>query len=79
MKEFDFLFGLMFAERFLKHIDNLSKTIQATAMPVVEACGLSKLCIQVLKKMRTEDCFDQFWKLTKSTQCLLNVKNPALS
>ena len=37
-----------------------------------------KLCIQVFKKMRTEDCFDQFWELTNSTQCLLNVKDPAV-
>ena len=78
MKELDFLFGLVFSERILKHTDNLSKTIQATTMPAVEACGLSKLCIQVFKKMRTEGCFDQFWELTKSTQCLLNVKDPAL-
>ena len=68
----------MLAGHILKHIDNLSKTIQATAIPAVEACGLSKLWIQVFKKMRTEDCFDQFWELTKSTHCLLNVKNPAL-
>ena len=78
MKEFDFLFGLMLAERILKHTDNLSKTIQATTMPAVEARGLSKLCIQLFKKIRTEDCFDQFWELTKSTQCLLHVKDSAL-
>ena len=78
MKEYDFLFSLMLAERILKHTDNLSKTIQATTMSAVEACGLSKLCIQVFKKMRTEDCIDQFWELTKSTQCLLSVKDPVL-
>ena len=47
-------------------------------MPAVEARGLSKLCIQVFKKIRTEECFDQFWELTKSSQCLLNIKDPAL-
>ena len=47
-------------------------------MPAVEVSGLSKLCTQVFNKMRTEDCFDQFWELTKSTQYLLNVKDPAL-
>ena len=72
-KEFDFLFGLMLAERIL---DNLSKTIQATIMPAVEARRLSKLCIEVFKKIRTEGCFDQFWELTKLTQRLLNVKDP---
>ena len=34
--------------------------IQATVMPAVEAHGLSKLCIQVLKKMKTEDFFSNF-------------------
>ena len=48
MKEFDFLLGLMLAEHILKHTDNLSKTIHTTAMPAVEARGLSKLCIQVV-------------------------------
>ena len=78
MKEFDFLFSLMLAERILKHTDNLSKTIQATVMPAVEARRLSKLCTEVFKKIRTENCFDQFWELTKLTQHLLNVKDPAL-
>ena len=78
MKEFDFLFGLMLAEHILKHTDNLSKIIQATALPAVEARGLSTLCIEVFKKIRTEDYFDQFWELAKSTQHLLNVKDPAL-
>ena len=37
MKTFDFLFGLMLAERILKHTDNLSRTLQATSMSAVEA------------------------------------------
>ena len=47
-------------------------------MPAVEACGLLKLCIQVFNKIRMKDCFNQFWELAKSTQFLLNVKDPAL-
>ena len=61
MKEFDFLFCLMLSERILKHTDNLSKTIQATSMPAVEGRRLSHLCIEVLKKLRTDESFDQFW------------------
>ena len=60
MNKFDFLFGLMVAKHILKHTNNFSKTIQAFTMPAVEARGLSKLCIQVFKKMRIQDCFDQF-------------------
>ena len=42
MKTFGFLFGLMLAERILKHTDNLSKTIQASSISAVEACSLSQ-------------------------------------
>jgi len=50
MKDFDFLFGLLLSVRILKHTDNLSKTLQATVMSAVEAYGVAKLCIDVLRK-----------------------------
>lgn len=37
MKELDFLFSLILGEKLLKHSDNLSRTIQATSTPAVEA------------------------------------------
>ena len=42
MNSFKFLFGLMLAERILKHTDNLSRTIQASSMPAVKARSLSR-------------------------------------
>ncbi len=51
MKEFRFLFCLILAERLLKHSDNLSKSMQATYMPAVEAKQLSELCIKVLQSL----------------------------
>ena len=48
MKKFDFVFCLMLVERLLKHCDNFSKTMQSTAIPAVEACRLSELCVSVL-------------------------------
>ena len=51
MNKFDFLFCLMLAECLLKHCDNLSKTMQSTAIPAVEARRLSELCVAVLQKM----------------------------
>ena len=66
MKEFDFLLGLMLAEHILKHTDNLSKTIHTTAMPAVEARGLSKLCIQVIsgEKLSFNDIHQHFKSLS---------------
>ena len=51
MKNFDFMFGLLLGERIPKHTDNLSKTLQATAMSAVEAYSVAKLCIDVFKKI----------------------------
>ena len=45
----------MLSERILKYTDNLSKTIQATSIPAVEGRRLSHLCIEVLKKLRTDE------------------------
>ena len=41
MKIFDFLFGLILAERILKHTDNLSNTMQTSSMSAVEARSVS--------------------------------------
>lgn len=78
MNSFKFLFGLMLAERILKHTDNLSRTIQASSMPAVEARSLSRLCIAVFEKIRTDDCFDQFWALVELTCESLGVSEPIL-
>lgn len=78
MNSFKFLFGLMLAERILKHTDNLSRTIQASPMPAVEARSLSQLCIAVFEKIRTEECFDQFWAFVELTHESLGVSEPIL-
>lgn len=78
MMEFSFLFSLMLAERLLKHCDNLSKTMQSTSMPAVEARRLSKLCVAVLEKIRGDSDFDLFWCLVLSTQKQLDVEEPVL-
>ncbi len=78
MRSFDFLFGLMLAERVLKHTDNLSKTLQRSSMPAVEAHSLSHLCVAVFTKMRTDLCFDQFWSVVEQTRQTFDVSEPTL-
>ena len=68
MKEFESLFCLMLSERILQHTDSLSKTIQVTSMPAVEGRGLSHFCTEVLKKLRTDESFDQFWAYVEQVQ-----------
>ena len=58
MKEFDFLFGLMFEERIIQHTDRLNKTLQATPMTAVQAYDLALLCNKyVLLQIRKSECF----------------------
>jgi len=47
-------------------------------MSAVEAYGVAKLCIDVFKKIRTDEDYDLFWELANITQKSLNVKDPAL-
>ena len=47
-------------------------------MSAVEAYSVAKLCIDVFNKIRTDDDFDLFWELAKTTQNSLEVKDPAL-
>ena len=76
MKEF--FYCLMLAERLLKHCDNLSKTIQATSIPAVEAHHLSELCIEVFQRMRNDSDFDLFWQLALQTREQLHINEPVL-
>jgi len=73
--EFDFLFGLMLVERVLKHTDNLSKTLQSTAMTAADSYHLALLCNKVLSQIRTEECFKLFWGLVKKPRSLLVSMN----
>jgi len=78
MKTFDFLFGLILAERILKHTNNLSKTLQTSSLSAVEACSILKLCVTVFEKIRTNLCFDQFWAIVEITRQSLDISEPSL-
>ena len=47
-------------------------------MMAIEAHHFSGLCIEVLQHMRTDQDLKSFWKLSLSTQTLLNVNDPVL-
>lgn len=79
MKEFMFFFCVMLAEQLLKDCDNLSKTIQSSSMPAVEACHPSELCVEVLQNMRSDSTFDLFWNLCLQTQEQLQVNELVLA
>ena len=78
MKEFDFLFGLMLAEKILKHTDNLSKTLQSTSMTAADSYHVATLCNEVLSQIRTEECFTLFWGLVKKNQESIGINEPIM-
>ena len=63
MLSFKFLFGLLLAEKILRHTDKLSTTLQQPEMSAVEAHRTAMLSVQTQKKMRNEAHFDLFWEL----------------
>ena len=60
MNRFDFLFGLVLAERLLQHTDNLSKTLQAPSLTASEAQQIAELTCKTLSRIRTTEAFDLF-------------------
>ena len=66
----------MLGERILKHTDNLSKTLQGYSH--VSSRGVAKLCIDVFKKIQTDDNIDLLWEFAKTIQNSLEVKDPIL-
>ena len=61
MNRFDFLFGLVLAERLLQHTDNLSKTLQAPSLTASEAQQIAELTCKTLSRIRNTEAFDLFW------------------
>ena len=78
MRTFDFIFGLILAERILKHTDKLSKTLQTSSMSAVEAGSIAKSCVSVFEKIRTDSCFDQFWAVDEISRQSLDVSEAVL-
>ena len=58
MLSFKFLFGLLLAEKILRHTDKLSTTLQQPEMSAVEYHRSAMLSVQTLKEMRNEARFD---------------------
>lgn len=68
MNRFDFLFGLVLAERLLQHTDNLSKTLQAPSLTASECQQVADLTSKTLSRMRNSEAFDVFWEKVQVLQ-----------
>ena len=69
MKTFAFFLGTMFGELILRHIDNLSRSLQAKTICAAEGQETAAMVVCTLQTLRSDASFDMFWqKVTKSAE-----------
>ena len=61
MNEFKFLIGLKLSENTLKMTDNLSRTLQKTALSTAETQRLASLTVRTLQGLRMVEAWDCEW------------------
>ena len=79
MQNFEFYFGIVLAELFLKHGDNLSRTLQNPNLSAAEGQEVARLTVATLQSVRNERDFDLFWcKVLKNNIEKLDVNEHSL-
>ena len=70
MKTFNYLLGVLLAERILTPTDNLSKSLQRTDISAEEGQFLCKLAVKTFESEKNTESFELFWE-----NCLTYVKS----
>ena len=78
MRTFDYFFGLRLAILLLRHSDNLSTSFQAENLWTDKAQNIAKSTVITLKKMRSDEKFNLFWKDVENKAAILDVDPPRL-
>ena len=78
MRTFNYIFGLRLGILLLKHSDNLSKSLQAESLCAAEAQKIAKNTVNTLKKMRSDEKFNLFWKDVENKAAIFDVDLPRL-
>ena len=60
MERFDFYFGVELGRKLLNIVDNLSRTLQATAISACEGQKIISLTVATLQSIRSDEIFDMF-------------------
>ena len=77
MSEFKLLFGLHLSERILKITDNLSKALQNVSVSAADAQIMAAKSVETLKRIRSDEMFELFWKHAESLRVNTDTKEPA--
>lgn len=75
-QKFSFFFGIHLAQ--LVHTDNLSKTLQSTAMSVSEGAHIAGMTITTLQALCSDDHFLAFWEVVLKAKQEVEVQDPEL-
>ena len=59
--KFDFLYGVVFGEKVLKLVDNLSRTLQQKTLSAAEGHRAATITCDNLLALRSETEFVKFW------------------
>ena len=79
METFDLFFGLHLASRIYSHTDNLAKSVQGKKMSAISSKRLANLTISVLKSIRNEQSFDNFFDVVLAkAKAIPFIRDPEL-
>ena len=78
MSQYKLLFGLHLSERILKITDNLSKTLQNESLSAAEAQVIAGQTVETLKRMRSDEMFELFWKHVECLRVRTDTDEPTL-
>ena len=78
MRTFDYFFGLRLGILLLRHSDNLSTSLQVESLCATEAQEIAKSTVNTLKRMRSDEKFNLFWKDVENKAAIFFVDHPRL-
>ena len=78
MSQYKLLFGLHLSGRILKITDNLSKTLQNESLSAAEAQVIADQTVETLKRMRSDEMFELFWKHVECLRVRTDTDEPTL-
>ena len=62
----------------MKHVDNLSKTLQRSTVSAAEGQRVAAPTLTTLEKIRTDEDFDLIWKLVQKKASHFDISEPKL-
>ena len=78
MMKFEYFFGISLGLLFLRHSDNLSKTMQKADISAAAGQSATAMVVSTLKSLRNDGSFDLFWQRTTATAEQFDIDKPAL-